>query len=165
MPPYELHYHVWKAVSTDAPNHGPVNEQLKPLYTSRTTAAAIAMRLNQSRPSGPFHFSEVCYTDPRICLLKIDGLDDLPQLPAVYHETRHGVIYKPPDLRFQWVQPGHPYALPSEFCGHRHQTPELARSCREQTERRYRRLGIQIAPADLVVIYPDRFRDYWIPPP
>ena len=163
MPPYELHYHVWKAVSRDAPNHVLANEQLKPLYTSRATAAASADQLTRSCPSGPFHFSEVCYTDPRICLLKIDGLDAPAQLPAVYHETRQGVIYKPPDLRFQWVQPGHPYALPAEFCGHRRQRPELAIQCQAKTESRYRRLGIQIAAADLVVIYPDRFRDYWIP--
>lgn len=165
MPPYELHCHVWKAVGKDAPNHVPTNEQLKPLYTRRAMAATVAEQLIQSCPAGRFYFSEVCYTDPRICLLKIDGLDNLSLLPAVYHETRQGIIYKPPDFRFQWVQPGHPYALPAEFCGHRRQTPDLARRCREQTERRYRRLWIQIAAADLVVIYPDRFRDYWIPPP
>ena len=158
MPPYDLHFHVWKAIRQDQPNHVDCNEQLPPLYAERYPAAVVAkMRTSET---GQHHFHDVCSTDPRVCQLKIDGLTALSPLPAVYTETRWGVEYKPPDLRFQWVRPEHPYSLSPEFCQHRHKTPETAYKCQEDTQRRYRNLGMQIAEAKLIVIYPDRFRDW-----
>ena len=159
MAPYLPHYHVWRAAYRDERCQITYHQQLKPIYESGLLAQAAAEILRR-KTARHFHFAEVCHTDPRVCQLKIDRLTDLEQLPIVYHETRQGIVYKKPDLRFQWVQPGHPCAPPAEFCGRRHKSPELAYHCQETTERRYCRLGIQIAAANIVVIYPDRFRDY-----
>ena len=159
MPPYELHFHVYKSVPKDAPGHIGGSEQLPPIYDARAPASARAEALSQTRKE--YYFHDVCYTDPRVCEAKIYGLTARSQLPAVYTETRWGVEYKPPELRFQWVKPEHPYSLSPEFCQHRHKTPETAYKCQEDTERRYRNLGMQIAEARLIVIYPDHFRDWY----
>ena len=63
--------------------------------------AQDAAEILRRETDGHFHFAEVCHTAPRICQIKIDGLADLNQLPAIYHETRQGIICKKPDLRFQ----------------------------------------------------------------
>ena len=159
MPPYDLHFHVYKAVGKDQTEFAGGSQQLPPLYDNRGPAAAEAER--RIRETGDFHFHDVCYTDPRVCEAKIAGLTALSQLPAVYAQDRSGVIYKPPELRFQWVRPEHPYSRSPEFCQHRHKTPLTAYKCQEDTERRYRRLGMEIAPARLIVIYPDGFRDWY----
>ena len=112
MAPYLPHYHVWRAAYRDERNRIAHHQQLKPILESvllAEDAAEILLRESEGR----WHFAEACHTDHRVCQLKIDGLTDLNQLPAVYHETRHGVIYQKPDLHFQWVQPGHPGAPPA----------------------------------------------------
>lgn len=115
MAPYLPHYHVWRAEYRDERSHIAYHPQLKPIYESGLLAQSAAEILRRET-GGHFHFAEVCHTAPRICQLKIDRLTYLSQHPIVYHETRQGVIYKKPDRRFQWVQLGHPCALPAEFC-------------------------------------------------
>ena len=160
MPPYDLHFHVWKAVPYNTQSQVAVNQQLKPLYPDRWPAEVIAKMLTSE--TGEFHFADGCRTDPRVCRLKRDGLTALSQLPAdVYTETRHGIEYRTPELRFQWVRPEHPYTRSPEFCQHRHKTPEGAYKCQRDTDKRYRRLGMQIAEARLIVIYPEGFRDWY----
>ena len=161
MPPYTPHCHVYKSVAKDRADHQGGPEQLLPMYENRMEADAQAERLTRAAQGESYFFHDVCYTDPRVCLQKIAGLTALSQLPAVYTEDRKGIIYKPPELRFQWVRPEHPYSRSPEFCQHRHKTPLTAYKCQEDTERRYRRLGMEIAPARLIVIYPDGFRDWY----
>lgn len=172
------HYHLHIANRAGAPDHVPGNEQLPASYLERRDAEAACTVIDKAarkNPDNPYHwhFIDTCYTNRRLCALKVNGLTSLKNVPIVasYHRPQTIIDRAPADLRFYWI-PGAaatPYALPADFCPYRHKTPEKAAQCRRKSQRQINGSDNCAANhARLIVEFPDGYRDFFpimAPPP